>query len=424
MKTELAINLCWNNDQENILKTYKVWLDKCYDNNICLIRLFCCKWSIDSLYNKKYIKELVGVIAYAKTKNIKISLVLLNFVDFNKNNYLDINNENYTWQKNKYNKNSKVSTFFNKLDNDFISDVEYLLQQVCNFDNLEYIEIMNELDQIRCNRKILAKWCNELISKLKKDGFNYNYVCSISNSEQYNYYKFHLNCHVDLHFYSFPYSSAIKNVKYIKNQSTDILYLGEYAKYSDSHYLEDLSSKIYFASGLWGAFILGMEYTPLHWWWKELLDNLEYIKIMNNFNELSKMIEIKSYEFLESKNINYKYIESSLNREKSKIKDRLLNLVYHPSYIFKEYRSVKKLINKKLFRKEEPIIIKIISTNKEFYYIETNNNTNLELDFINSQNFGDYVLINLITGQERIINIKINEKLILNGCYFLEKQDK
>ena len=84
--------------------------------------------------------------------------------------------------------------------------------------------------------------------------------------------------------------TAIENIEYI-NSKGDILYLGEYAKYSDSSYLDSLESKIYFASGLWGFYFYNLNYPPLHWWWQDLLNDEEYIKISREYSECRELLE-------------------------------------------------------------------------------------------------------------------------------------
>ena len=132
-----------------------------------------------------------------------------------------------------------------------------------------------------------------------------------------------MNCYVDLHMYSFPYENAIENIEYIIDKH-NVLYLGEYAKHSDSSYINDMDSKMYFISGLWGSYFYNLTYTPMHWWWEETLNDSDYLALIDIYNLISgKLDTVKKVEKI---NLLYK-IYGELNTfnqsEKNKIKERL-----------------------------------------------------------------------------------------------------
>lgn len=403
---KLAINLAWCN--RNLEQEYNKWLSICSSNNIKLVRIFLCSWGINALFDDKDIKLLENVIKNAYAKRMDVCLVINNFVDYNINNYSDINNKMYSWKKNPYFKKYKnTKNFFKTIDVDYLSKIEHILNRMSKYKNIRYIEIMNEIDQIECPNKILINWVNSLIKKLKimfKD--RYIYTCSVSNYELFNMFSKKINCYVDLHFYSFPYESAMENIEYIIKRHS-ILYLGEYAKYSDSAYLNDINSKIYFASGLWAAYFYNLKYSPLHWWWQHLLNNKDYINIVNVYNILiNKLGKVKK---VENVNIKFKFISRNDNKlEKKKIKERLDTLIKHPLFIFNEFRNIKKFIKKKFSEKSKIICRKILLYEKDVYYLECSN------DIIIEDNINKDKMIDLLSGIE-----KNYTKNISRGVYII-----
>ncbi|MCL2860542.1 MAG: hypothetical protein FWF46_08395 [Oscillospiraceae bacterium] len=402
MIPKMSINLCWDTSEKNTIENYKKWIDTCEKNKIEVIRIISCSWSINFLYEHEDMRKLIEIIEYAKIKNIEICLVLNNFVDFNIKNYNDINNERYSWIANKYSDYYKKPTnFFKNVDKEYLNNILNVLFKIYEYDNICYIEIMNEIDQIHCNKRVLANWCNK-INKNIIDKFpnRYKILCSISNYALYEYYKRKLNCFVDLHFYSFPYESAYRNI-----EKYDVLSF-EYAKNSDKHYLQDYNSKIYFCSGIWGAFILKRAITPMHWWWQELLSNKNYLTIMDvlskNVSDFGEILDVTNY------NVSYELLYSnSEKRESNKIIQRLINLIKHPSFIVNEFKSIRKFIIKKL-KKEELTLCRKVKTDKcVFYYLET-------YSFIKilNQELLHMEAIDLITGEK--FKVKSVEKLCGN----------
>ena len=407
MYNRLAVNLGWSSDR-NIRDDYYEWFSLCKKHNISFVRIFLCSWSINALYDKDFLPILCDVIKCARKNKIEVCLVLSNFVDYNINNYSDINNKKYSWQYNPYyDKYKGVKKFFKQLDKDYIDTIKHVLSVLSKYSNVKYIEIMNEIDQVKCSNKILINWVNQLIQNLEKN-FNdrYIYTCSISNHELFTKFKDKMNCYVDLHFYSFPYENAIRNIEYIFNKQ-NILYLGEYAKHSDSSYLNEIDSKIYFTSGLWSSYFYKLKYCPLHWWWKDLLYNIEYIKIINFYKDITN--KLGNISAIEKIKINYKIVsDKNNNLEKNKIKGRLNNLFKHPLFIFYELKSIKKFINKKRCKVSNVVIRKIIIKNKIIYYLECND------DIIIEDNIHKNYIVNLISGEKK----KYNKK-ILKGNYLI-----
>lgn len=407
MYNRLAINLGWSSSQ-NIKDDYYKWIHLCQKNNISFVRIFLCSWSINALYDKDFLPTLCDVIKCAYKNKIEVCLVLGNFVDYNINNYSDINNKKYSWHYNPYYKKYKrVKKFFKQLDKDYMDDVKNILDVLSKFSNVKYVEIMNEIDQVKCSNKILINWVNQIIKDLEKNFHDrYIYTCSISNHELFTKFKNNMNCYVDLHFYSFPYENAIKNIEYIFNKH-DILYLGEYAKHSDNSYLNEMDSKIYFTSGLWGSYFYKIKYSPLHWWWKELLYNSEYIKIINVYKSITN--KLGNISAIEKVNINYKIVGNrNKDLEKNKIKERLNNIFRHPLFILNELKSIKKFINKKMRRASNVVVRNILINNKNIYYLECND------DIIINEDFCKNYIIDLMSG----VKMKYNKK-ISKGNYLI-----
>ena len=208
-------------------------------------------------------------------------------------------------------------------------------------------------------------------------------------------FKEKMNCYVDLHMYSFPYENAIENIEYIINKHS-ILYLGEYAKHSDSPYINDMDSKMYFISGLWGSYFYNLTYTPMHWWWEETLNNSDYLALIDIYNLISGKLDTVTN--VEKINLQYKIYGKSntFNQsEKNKIKERLNNLIKHPLFIINELKNIKKFIIKKSIKQHEVIFRKIIFDDSYIYYLECNNNI-----MINEKIDKKYI-IDLKTGKKR-----------------------
>lgn len=407
MHNKLSINLGWSSNH-NIENDYYKWLDICKKYEIKFVRMFLCSWSINALYDKTYLNTLENIIKYADNNNIEICLVLNNFVDYNIKNYSDINDIKYSWKANPYyTKYKKVKNFFQMLDQNYLNNVKNILDLIEKYCNVKYIEIMNEIDQINCSNNILINWANNLISKLERIYKNrYIFTCSISNHELFKIFKKQMNCYVDLHFYSFPYESAIENIEYMNNEHK-ILYLGEYAKFSDRAYLKNMKSKIYFSSGLWGSYFYNLEYVPLHWWWQDLLVDKDYLKIISNYTLISqKLGVVNSVEKIDIKYKTFNKIDNLL--EKKKINERFKTLLKHPLFIFNELYSIKKFINKKRIKQSEVVFRKINTNKKEIFYLECRN------DIITNNFFKNKKIINVITGDE----VKFSN-VILKGIYII-----
>lgn len=407
MHNKLSINLGWSSNH-NIENDYYKWLDICRKHNIKFVRMFLCSWSINALYDKTYLNTLENIIKYADNNNIEICLVLNNFVDYNIKNYSDINDIKYSWKANPYyTKYKKVKNFFQMLDQNYLNNVKNILDLIEKYCNVKYIEIMNEIDQINCSNNILINWANNLISKLERIYKNrYIFTCSISNHELFKIFKKQMNCYVDLHFYSFPYESAIENIEYMNNEHK-ILYLGEYAKFSDRAYLKNIKSKIYFSSGLWGSYFYNLEYVPLHWWWQDLLVDKDYLKIISNYTLISqKLGVVNSVEKIDIKYKTFNKIDNLL--EKKKINERFKTLLKHPLFIFNELYSIKKFINKKRIKQSEVVFRKINTNKKEIFYLECRN------DIVTNNFFKNKKIINVITGDE----VKFSN-VILKGIYII-----
>ena len=407
MNNKLAINLGWSSNY-NIENDYYKWLDICKKNEIKFVRIFLCSWSINALYDNTYLKILENIINYADNNDIEICLVLNNFVDYNIKNYSDINDIKYSWKANPYyTKYKKVKKFFQVIDQNYLNDVKSILDIVEKYSNIKYIEIMNEIDQINCFNNILINWVNNLIAKLERIYKNrYTFTCSISNHELFKIFKKQINCYVDLHFYSFPYESAIENIEYMNNKNK-ILYLGEYAKFSDRSYLQDMESKIYFSAGLWGSYFYNLEYVPLHWWWQDLLIDGDYLKIISNYKSISQKLGVVTS--VEKIDIEYKIVNKTGNLlEKKKFNERFKTLLKHPLFIVNELHSIKKFINKKRIKQSEVVFRKINTNKKEIFYLECRN------DIIVSNFIQNKKIINVITGNE----VKFNN-VILRGIYII-----
>lgn len=406
-KPKLAINLGWGG-KRHIENEYEKMFLICKDNNINFVRIFLCSWSINTLYDMKYLNTLLKIINLANKNEIEVCIVINNFVDYNIGNYSDINDKKYSWLYNPYySRYKKVKNFFKNIDDNYLKKIINILKQVSKYKNVKYIEIMNEIDQVECSNRILINWTNKLVHELEIIFKNrYQYTCSISNHQLYDYFRKNLGCYTDLHFYSFPYNHAIENIEYIRSKQ-NILYLGEYAKYSDNDYIDDINSKIYFTSGLWSSYFYKLEYSPLHWWWKQLLSNKEYINIIKNYNMMINKIGLINQ--IEKINVEYKIIENINNKlEKKKVKTRLVMLIKHPLFIIKEFKNIKKYLNKKRTKQNNVIVRKIILNNSELYYLECDKDIILETN-LNKNN-----IVNLQTNQ----NNKFNKR-IYKGNYFI-----
>lgn len=422
-KTKLSINLGWNNPKEDKLKSYINYINWCEKYNIKLIRIILCKWSLNCIYNSDEIKILIKIIDYAQKKDINIILTLLNFTDFNSVNYLDINDINYSWNTNKYKTNYKsIYQFFKVVDENLLEDIDLVLKELQKFKNVPFIEIMNEIDQINCNDKKLIKWCNNIIDILSNKYPKYTYTCSISNYQKYYFYRKNLNCYVDLHLYSFPTNSAFQNLQYLKSFNKDILYVGEYAKNSDYSYLNDYNTKIYFTSGLWGAYLLKFNYSAMSWWWDDIIENLDYKNIINFYNKNNK------FDFLNFEKINFNKKDIKIicennkkNKiEKNKIIERIINLLKHPLFFYKEIKSIKKFLAKKMIKEDNIYIYKINSKLRKTYYIECNVRIQINIKTLIQKRV--FYLYDLVGCSKKIIEMESNDSIELFGCYILEEK--
>lgn len=422
--TTIGMNFCWNPLNTDILETYINYIDWCDKHKIKIIRIIFSKWGLNCIYNKEDVILLKQIVQYASIKNINIIITLLNFTDFNTSNYLDINNEKFSWKFNKYRIiNKKVSIFFKKIDNALVEDIIYVLDSLIEYNNIEFIEIMNEIDQVNCNDIKLINWCNKLIEILAKKYQKYIFTCSISNYQKFNLYRGKLNCYVDLHFYSFPRENAFKNLQYVTRVNKEILYFGEYAKNSDYSYMDDYGSKIYFTSGLWGSYFLKLTYSAMSWWWDDIIINSDYEKIIDFYNTNNSRFQFDNFEEISTEGLSIEYNNNSTNKRKYetyKIIERIINLLRHPLFIFKEFKSIKKFISRKVKKENSLTIYRIISKSKKIFYIECNEECIIDLNHL-VLNKKIYIY-DLIKCEKNLINIKEKSKINIYGCYILEEK--
>ena len=418
------MNFCWNPSNSNTLKTYISYIDWCDKHKIKIIRIIFSKWGLNCIYDKKDVIIFKQIVQYASTKNISIIISLLNFTDFNTINYLDINNENFSWKFNKYQIiDKKVSKFFKKINDVLIEDISYVLDSIAEYNNIKFIEIMNEIDQVNYNDVILINWCNKLIDILSKNYKKYIFTCSVSNHQKYDLYREKLNCYVDLHFYSFPSESAFKNLQYVIDNYKEILYFGEYAKNSDYSYMKDYGSKLYFTSGLWGSYFLKLTYSAMSWWWDDIIINSEYEKIIDFYNTNNHNFQFDNFEEISTEGLSIEYNNNSTNKdtiEKNKIIERIINLLKHPLFIFKELKSIRKYLSRKLKKEKSLTVYRINSKSKKIFYIECNEECIIDLKpLLSNKKVYIYDLIKCI---KETVNIKEKSKINVYGCYILEEK--
>ncbi len=422
--TIIGMNFCWNPSNSNTLKTYISYIDWCDKHKIKIIRIIFSKWGLNCIYDKKDVIIFKQIVQYASTKNISIIISLLNFTDFNTINYLDINNENFSWKFNKYQIiDKKVSKFFKKINDVLIEDISYVLDSIAEYNNIKFIEIMNEIDQVNYNDVILINWCNKLIDILSKNYKKYIFTCSVSNHQKYDLYREKLNCYVDLHFYSFPSESAFKNLQYVIDNYKEILYFGEYAKNSDYSYMKDYGSKLYFTSGLWGSYFLKLTYSAMSWWWDDIIINSEYEKIIDFYNTNNHNFQFDNFEEISTEGLSIEYNNNSTNKdtiEKNKIIERIINLLKHPLFIFKELKSIRKYLSRKLKKEKSLTVYRINSKSKKIFYIECNEECIIDLKpLLSNKKVYIYDLIKCI---KETVNIKEKSKINVYGCYILEEK--
>ena len=414
--TKFAINIAWEELGTRNADYYFIRIDQASKLGVKMIRIILCSWNLNPIFNKSDLERLMNIIKHANNKRIDIVLTLFNFPDFNKFNYLDTGNKKYSWYSNVLRKKYKrPKSFFKNVDCEIIDKIIKLLEKISIFDNVKIIEIMNEIDQVQINNSILINWCNNLFKILSKKFSKYQFSVSISNYCYYDFFKNKLLCYVDLHSYSFPMDSSCKNLLYLAKKQKEILYIGEYSKNSDRGYINEYNSMIYFTSSLWISKALGLAYTPMSWWWDDVLTNEKYKKIINIFNKLEKQYSFTEIEQCLINESEYYINEMTKDKiERKKIKERLVNLLKHPLFIKYELNNIKKFIIKKKNTNEEILIFKL-SNNNDNFYMEVNKNVLIDLKLIFKDNFE---IIDLITGKKHVLK---DGKSKLYGCYLLKK---
>lgn len=424
---KLGINLGWHEedvDEQTIFNQYQKWLNTCQENNIKLVRIFLVRWSINALFKNNKLDLLLKIIKEAEGLGIEIILVLNHFTDFIDQHYRDLDEAKYTWNSYPL-KKSNIKDFFNSLDQDLLSKVRKVLGKIKECKNINKIELFNELDLVGINNKILISWVNKLVEVLDKYQEKYKFYVSIANHNNLNLFRKNLSISVDVHFYNFPSEYAFKNIEYFKEKLGSSCYLGEYAKFSDNSHLGVCESKAWFCSGLWGSYLQGLNNSPLHWWWQELLVNNEYLKIISLFNqcmpEKFRLIKDSDFEITD-----LKIIEASNDNDirKNKILFRLKNLILHPTLIKVEWGGIIKFIKKILFsyRDNEDVLMKKFEDKEYIYfYCETKNcqKVNFNLNTKIKTKMSSIEIINLLSGEIQQVDSYIQTNKILKlSCEF------
>ena len=271
-------------------------------------------------------------------------MVLNHFTDFIDKPNRDLSGNEFSWNTYPL-KSRRIKDFFLKIDRKLLFKIKHVLNKLSDYKNITKIELFNEIDLVNINKHILIEWikqANEALFSYKK---RFNFYVSVANQQNLTFFQRELSIPVDIHTYNFPFEYAFKNIEYFKNKLDENSYIGEYAKFSHNSFLTDCGSKAYFCSGLWGSYFLRFSNSPLHWWWKELLNNKDYLKIIETFQK-NKPKDFTPFNSFEIKTIKLFKSKQKDTVKHKKVLYRLKNLIIHPSYIKVEYCSILKYINK------------------------------------------------------------------------------
>lgn len=439
---KIGINLGWHQEgvsNEEILSQYLNWLNICYENNIRIIRIFIIRWSINALFDESKINLLHKIIHEANELNIEVVIVLNHFTDFTQQYHKVLSEGTYTWKTYPLSQRRSVKKFFSEIEESFINNIRKVLDTIIDCKNIKKIELFNEIDQVNIKRSNLVKWINQLLERLSLYTQRYDFFISFADYNNFVFFKDKVFLPIDVHLYNFPFEYAFKNIEYIKNKTggTEV-FLGEYAKFSDCSHLENCESKSYFCSGLWGAYFLGFHNSPLHWWWQELIESQDYLRIINIF------IKNKPHDFFKFNNFKVDNVilgdfncSSNGSLRKNKFFFRLRNLLCRPKYIKSEWRAILKFVKKILFNtlnRENILVRGYYGKENLWFYCEPKNCHSVKFE-LNIFEPGGVIIsnieaLNLVTGDKKQLELKnltngnyqINCNFTVNHLIIITKQ--
>ena len=161
----------------------------------------------------------------------------------------------------------------------------------------------------------------------------------------------------------------------------------------------------------------------MSWWWDDIIINSDYEKIIDFYNTNNSRFQFDYFEEISTEGLSIEYNSNSTNKRKYetyKIIERIINLLRHPLFIFKEFKSIKKFISRKVKKENSLIIYRIISKSKKIFYIECNEECIIDLNHL-VLNKKIYIY-DLIKCEKNFINIKEKSKINIYGCYILEEK--
>lgn len=353
MRYKTTINIAWPTYQCDIYDYYQQRIKKCVEMKVNQVRIFFSQWGLSPFLNSEHLTILKRMLENFKESDIEVIIVLATYVDFNIQTSRDFVENKFSWNTYCFRDSfsMKPKSFFQAQidgENPFVVAVEYVLSQIYVYDNVKTIELMNEIDLISTNKIILIAWINSLSSYLDDRFYTrYKYIVSLSNHKKLDYFTRKVLVDCDLHCYSFPSTSMLKNLERYLNMKNQV-YFFEYSKHSDYHYIDKLDSIIYITAGLWGAFLLGYKNSPAIWWWDEIMESIIYRDIFDIFHSKSDIVYLAEID----RNISVEYIRLYNNKRNSnkilirKIFDRLRGIVSNPKIILQELSAIGKFLSK------------------------------------------------------------------------------
>ncbi|NUM33612.1 MAG: hypothetical protein HUU50_03670 [Candidatus Brocadiae bacterium] len=429
MDYRIGINLGWA-ECEDIILRYEEWFLLCKKYHITSVRIFLVEWGIGLFTEKAKMESLYRILEIAEKYKIEVLLVLETYVHFCKNTFCDFKNNEYSWKNYSLIYKCSIDAFFSKkkIIQDYLTKVITFLKSIEMYKMLYGIELCNEIDQIEANKKKVKLWLKICIDAIRQN-FSERYVLSYSISDTHYYSMFKdIECVCDFHTYGFPYHTMLENIKYFDSLE-NAARVTEYARFSEESYTDLMSSKIYFAAGLWENYFRGKFYSPFSWWWEDILSSKQYYEILDFFCKIkdsfhtlrekkySKMnIEIMSI-ISESKPIEKKLLLK-------KIKYRLGVIIKNPTFILREIGAIRKFL-KKIFKKKysSPFSFRAYSNiSRDLYLFEAYVNVEIRITYTRNSIPVKIYIYNLVNGTvELLADISINELIVkVFGCVLIE----
>lgn len=343
-------NIGWWADNSRKTYDYKVWFEKCKENNMNIARVwmapwgFCLHWG-SSMYDLtdrlNYAARLDVMFEYAKENDMYIMLTLLNHGQFS-------TGADPTWDANPYNKKNggildKPQQFFTNADakKAYKNELLYIIGRYGYSNNILCWELFNEVDwtdSADVNAVNIRNWHDEM-GKFVKANDSYHHLVSTS-------YKTEQGASFSLDVIDFAcphnYGYAGKNIcdtlpaaldKLYKQYNKPILQaeIGINWENGSSNYKLDPTG-VHLRQNSWAGMMGGGAGGAMNWWWDSYVHPYDLYYQFKGAGAYAKLMDLTGSDYTQLRTLSGVSVTSSCGILGYRFNNRVYGYVYDKAW--------------------------------------------------------------------------------------------